>query len=353
VFGRFGSRVNAGSLIFGIARAIVLGIARAIAATGCAGCLPFLVLVGALVLRGEPAWAQKAKPDAALGFQKGKVLVSSADVYSEPNFDSRIVGRLKGSSTWTISRKIYGAFYLVRISKDRVGYVLDTQIAPLTAIAAATKAAKAENARTGKSETPKPDVEKPPTKKEDGREGAHLQSKSGPRPKKPFEDADFQGISFLGLRYRENTMGLKPSSNMFLIGFKATGTDNIIQGLPTELNVQISPTAPAHYEQATGRSSEGFLFLLDGMALNTSAHGANTMTFFGFGPMFRFSKFSVTLPMNGKDEFYSLEDMAIGLKLNYGLAQRFGGAAVRLDFQYLWEKEQYYGLSLALQFSRN
>lgn len=291
--------------------------------------------------------AQTPKPTAipVTQMQKGRVVVPSAEVYAGPNFDQKIIGRVKGGSTWMMSKKVFGAFYQVRIGQNRIGYITDADIKPLSS----------REARNTPPRRPKPSAKTPtappPAPTGENREGAHIDGGSG--PKKSFDEQDFQGVSFMMLRYREETMGLRPTDNLISIGFKASGTDVLMEGLPTEMNIQLSPMAPKYYEQATRRGSEGFLFLLDGMLLSPRTHGPNSMTFFGFGPMFRFSKFGVTLPVNGKDEFYSLEDMAVGVKFNIGAAQRFGSFATRLDFQYFWEKQQYYGFSVAFQFAAN
>lgn len=291
-------------------------------------------------------WAQNAPSSSSAtakdnsGFQKGQVVSASAAVYKNPDFDSPVIAHLKPGSIWMVSKKIYGAFYQIRLPRNRLAYVTDGDVRPLTQVKAAMAAAAAAKDRQAE--------------KEQGREGSHLAPDGkAARRRKAFVDQDFQGVSFLGLRYREETMGLRPTDNILLVGFKATGDDVVVEGVPTELNVQLAPSVPRYYEQATGRSTEGFLFYLDTMILNTSAHGLDTMTFFGFGPFFRFSKFGVTLPVNGTDEFYSLEDMGLGLKLNYGISRRFGNFALRLDFQYYWEKQQYYGLCLSGQFSRS
>lgn len=278
---------------------------------------------------GGPALAQVQVPSLAVEtqVQKGRVMVDEAAVYEFPDFDSEILGSLKKGTTWIISKRVFGAFYQVRLPKNRIGYVTDADVRSLTDLK------RLQNKKT-------PDT---PTRNE-------LTAEANPEKRKRpsrFEDQNFQGLSFLGLRYREETMGLRPTDMMSLLGFKFTGSDVVIEGLATEFNVQFSLAPPKYYEAATGRSSDGFLFLLDSLLLNTTPHGPNTLTFWGFGPMFRFSKFSVTLPVNGRDEFYSLEDMAIGAKFNLGLAQRFDRLAVRVDLQYYWEKLHYYGLSVS------
>lgn len=298
------------------------------------------------LLPGAASAQTRNRPPAVTApaqLQKGRVVVPSAEVYAGPNFDERVIGRVKGGSTWMMSKRVYGAFYQVRIGKDRIGYVTDADIKPLNS-AAARATPPARPKPPPKSATP------PAAARAESREGARLETGATER-RRSFDEQDFQGVSFMMLRYREDTMGLRPTDNLLTIGFKASGTDVLVEGLPTELNVQLSPAAPKYYEQATARGTEGFLFLLDGMMVSPRTHGPDTMTFFGFGPMFRFSKFGVTLPVAGKDEFYSLEDMALGLKLNLGVARRFGGFATRLDFQYFWEKQQYYGFSVAFQFA--
>lgn len=285
--------------------------------------LIFALLIS--LLPGGPARAQNLPLETQV--QKGRVVVDDAAVYEFPDFDSEVLGSLKRGTTWTISKRVFGAFYQVRLPKNRIGYVTDADVRSLADLK------RLQNKKAGDAQS----------RAETRPEG---EPEKGKRPSR-FEDQNFQGISVLGLRYREETMGLRPTDLMTLLGVKFTGSDVVIEGLATELNVQVSLAPPQYYEQATSRSAEGFLFILDSLLLNTTPHGPNTMTFWGFGPMFRFSKFSVTLPVNGRDEFYSLEDMAIGAKFNLGLAQRFDRVAVRVDFQYYWEKLHYYGLSVS------
>lgn len=278
-------------------------------------------------------------------FQVGRVATGDAVVYAEPDFDSDVLGRVKPDTTWWMSKAVYGAFYQVFIG-ERVGFVSDVDIVPINATKGGKTAGRGNGRSANESESSSGGRESR------AKEGARLGG-GEIRKARAFLEQSYQGISFLGLRYREETMGLRPTDNMLLFGFKASGIDVVSQGLTTELNAQISFSPPKYYEQATGHTSEGFLFLLDAMVVNANTHGRDTQTFFGFGPMFRFSKYSVTLPVSGKSEYYSLEDMALGAKFNLGIAQRWGSFSTRLDLQYMWEKMQYFGIGLALQWTRD
>lgn len=293
-----------------------------------------------------PGFALAQAPGKAAGnTQVGRVLNDDVVVYQTADFDSPTLGKLKKDSQWTMSKQIYGAFYQVRIGKDRIGYVTDADIVPLAVYHKAKAAAQQSNLR---NRNRKKNSKNSDRTSEEGKEGAHIADKK-PKRRRGFENQNYQGATLTMLRYREETMGLRPTDNLYLLGFKASGNDVVVEGLPTELNVAFSLAPPKYYEQATGRASNGFLFMMDFLMLAPSQHGPNTMTYFGFGPMFKYSRFGVTVPVNGKDESYSLEDMNIGAKFNYGISQRFGNFALRLDGQYYWEKTQYYGFSVSAQ----
>lgn len=228
-----------------------------------------------------------------------------------------------------MSQQITGAFYQVQVGPNRFGWVSDVDVRPVNEVKKAAAVMK-ENSVQSKIQR-------------------HEQSLL----KKPFDSTDFRGFEIAMIRFRENTMGLRPSDNRLFLGFSASGPHIISDGLYTDFNVLFSPGAPKYYEQATGNSADGFILITDFKFQTVTSRAKDLITYVGFGPMFRFSRFGVTFnnAATGKDESYSLEDMALGAVFNMGVGMRFGRFSLRGEAQYYWEKLQYLGLAASGQMS--
>jgi hypothetical protein len=282
------------------------------------------ILAGLLAAQGLAQEAQsapktskrsvaQAKPTQAV--IKGRIIAESATVYRSPDFGSQVLGRVKKGRQFSISKKPQGAFYKVLIRSGLVGYIADSEIRPLSL------------------KNPKPEEE----------------NQEKVKAQKSFVQASFRGISLSMIRFREATMGLRPTENMLFLGFKVVSDDIVMEGSTGEVNFQISPGAPKYYEKGTGNSAAGYIILMDAMISTQSPMGKNTLSFLGFGPLFKYSKLDVTINVAGKKEAYSMNDMTLGAVFNYGLSQRIGDFALRLDAKYYWEQIQYYGFSLSGQ----
>jgi len=270
----------------------------------------------------------KAKQRApAQALIQGVVVVDQAAVYKASDFDSAIIGHTRRGKKFMMSPQIFGAFYRIQIKPGLVGFIPDTEIRPLSK----KKPKKDSNsAAKDKRDQDKPDQEEV-------------------KKKRPFEETKYKGISIAMINYREETMGLRPTASMIFFGFKAQGEGLLMEGMLSELNFQVAPSAPRYYEQATGVPSTGIIVLMDGMLLTASPSGKNSLTFFGFGPMFKYSKIDTGVLNGAKTEYYSLNDMSLGVAFNLGISQRIGDFAARLELKYFWEKMQYYGLAITGQ----
>lgn len=251
-------------------------------------------------------------------------MANPATVYKAPDFDAAVLGRAKQGRQFKVLGKQQGAFFKILIRPGLEGYVADSEFRLVN---------PPRQVQKKRSEEPTSPLEKPEPKK-----------------KREFFDTSYGGVSLSLILFRESTMGLKPTENLMFIGYKSVGDGLLIEGTYGELNLQIHPGAPKYYEQGTGQSAGGYIVLADGMMTIPSPMGANSMTYFGFGPMFKYSKFDVAITVAGKKEVYSLNDMTVGAVFNYGLAQRIGGGALRAEIKYFWEKIQYYGFALTGQF---
>lgn len=261
-------------------------------------------------------------------FQKGKVLTDQATVYQDPDFDSPVLGRMKIGTFVTISKQVFGAFYRVQIGKNRFGYITDVDAQPLTAVKKAEKTLS------------------------EAKEEIAEKSVEDKRKMRPFSLMNFRGVEISSLRFRENTMGLRPTDLRNFYGFTASGPNVISTGLYTDFNFMVSPGAPKYYEEATGQSTDGFILLTNFLFQSVNQQSPTSITYFGFGPMFRYSRYGVSFTNSvGDIESYSLEDMAIGAIFNLGLGFKFDQVSVKIEGQYLWERLQYFGVSTSLQFA--
>ena len=284
----------------------------------------FLFLMSFTSLQAQEKQEKKPLPP-----QKGRTLNLENGVYASPSFDAKVVAVLPEGKTFSISNNLFaGAFYKIRVNAKLVGYIADSDIKPLNSKAPL-------NAKDKKSADPKKAAEEKPKKN------------------RPFEFSRFVGPSFSMVNFEENTMGSTQKENMNFFGAKISGVDVLIEGLlPTEININYAPKAPGYYEKATGIGASGFIFSTDFLLQTFLPQGRDSLLFFGFGPMFRFSKFDVGIRNAGTGAVtnYSMQDMALGAAFNAGAALRVSTVALRLEAKYHWEKKSYLGFGAALQF---
>jgi len=262
---------------------------------------------------------------------QAEVISDEAEVFEKANFDSSIIATLSPGKVFYVSKGLYnGAFYKIRVKKGMLGYIADSDVKPLfkTDFPKVTAAKKKK-----KSSAPE---EEPPKKR------------------RPFEFSRYIGAQYAQINFQEETMGGKPRENLGFFGVKMAGTDVAISGLiPTEVNFLLYPGAPGYYEKSTGHSASGWLFIADMLLETYFPQSRDSLIFFGFGPMMRYSKYDVELTDagTGKNSAYSLEDIALGAAFNLGMAFRLGPVALRGEVNYYWEKQQYTGAGISAQFN--
>lgn len=275
-----------------------------------------------LLLFVQPASAQ---------WQRGRVVKQSTAVYRSADFDSPVLGQIKGNTEWDISTRVFGAFYQVRIKSNMVGYVSDVDILPVSQL----KGSRRREEKKSASQS----AEKKAKAEDDSI-----------RKNRPFAATNFWGLQYASIRYRESTMGLRPSDQMNFIGFNMSGPNVVFDGVETVFNFLVSLGPPKYYAQATQMGADGFVLFTNFLIEYNSTHGKNTMTFFGIGPLFKYSRVVASLIENGETLPYSLEDMNLGLIFNLGITQRVGGMAFRGEAQFFWEKLQYNAFVVSAQF---
>lgn len=265
--------------------------------------------------------------------QKAKVINDGALVYKDADFDAPVVTQLKVGSVYDVSLKTRGPFYKIRLKPGLMGWIADTDV------------------RTGKGSAvagKQPEAGKPGDKKKDDAKNNFIEKKRT----RSFYGSRYRGPVVSYLSYREDTMGRSYSENMSFYGFKVQGPNTMFSGdFRTDAEFLFNFSAPRFYEKATGYPASGWIFLTDFTFESAYPQSKWHMLTFGFGPMFKYSHYQVSLLQNGKALSYSLDDMTLGAVFDGGLAFRIADTyALRFNIKYFWEKTKYLGGSITFGF---
>jgi hypothetical protein len=245
-------------------------------------------------------------------------VVNEALVYQNDDFDAPVIATVKRGSVYSISAGKKGPFYKIRLKPGTVGWIADTDVKPgVHKVAAAPKKSKM----------------KP------------LEGAEKPEPKnKPFFASRYRGLTIDYIYFTEDTVGGSQSAYTTFFGAKFYGNNTLFDGeIYTESNILFSPSAPSYYDDITHRSAGGFIFIADFLFQTPSPRGKDFMTYYGFGPMLKYSHFNLEVPDGARTLNYAADDMSVGVVFNLGVGFRIGRVATRFDAKYYWEKTQYYG----------
>ncbi|MGZ5280091.1 MAG: SH3 domain-containing protein [Pseudobdellovibrionaceae bacterium] len=296
----------------------------------------FFFLAWAFFLPCQFLFAQ-TKPYA----YKAQVIHAEAHVFEKPDFDSKVIATLEEGKVFDVSQQlISGAFYKIRLRPGVLGYVSDADIRPLWKTKGGDKIAAQADEKSREKKIDKKSIAK------------NLEKKKTDKRKRPFQYTQFVGLQYASIEYQEDTMGSRRREPLGFFGVKLSGPDLIVEGIfPTEVNFLFHSGAPTYYEKLTGHSADGWIFLMDFLWESYFPQGKNALTFIGFGPMLRYSKFnvSVTDATTLKTQAYSLEDIGVGGVFNAGIAVKMDQVSLRGEAQYYWEKQPYWGVGLSLQ----
>lgn len=289
--------------------------------------LVFLLVLPILNLIGISALAADAKP-----VYKAEIFSLEATVFAKPDFDSEVLGVVSAGKVFPVSSVLFkGAFYRIQIKPGVIGYIPDSDVKPLwkKVDKKSDSAAKSES----KNKRDKPD---------------------SPR-RRPFVSTQYVGLNVSTIEHKENTMGDHRRDQLMFYGVKLSGPNLVVDGdFPTEINFLFHSGAPKYYEEITGRPAEGWILMMNFLWQNYFPQSRDSFLFFGFGPNFKYAKYTLGLTetATSKNLSYSAEDMMLGAVFNFGISGRVGPAAVRAEYVYYWEKEMYgsFGFSLQKEF---
>ncbi len=270
-----------------------------------------------LALFFQTAWPQvKSGPNKAL---KAVIVNEQAYVFKKPDFDSEVVTILSpGNLIYYVSSGKWDLFHKIRVSPTAFGYISEADIKII-------------------SDRPQTPSEKP------------KESEKPRKPQREFLSRSFVGPVLQMTNFTEDTMAATRSQSLSFIGAKWSGLSGFLEGAGySDANLLFYSGAPGYYADATGRSAGGLILIGDYMLEMMKLQGPDIVTFYGFGPMFRFSNLQVTLNQ-GNDIAYTMTDLVLGVVLNAGAGLRLGSYALRFDGKYYWEKQKYWAIGLAFQ----
>ncbi len=268
-----------------------------------------------------------ANPNKA---QKAIISGEQTYIFQQPNFDAEVVTILTpGKTVYFISQGKWGPFHKIRLEPGKTGYVIDSDIRIL-------KDPKIKNQIISKNA----DEEKAGGRKSKKRRHA-----------KSFKNARYWGAALQMTDFTENTMNNIRHQYLPFYGIKISGPHTVLEddtNLEVDLLLHWGP--PSYYTDATTNTAAGFIVITDLLWQSLQQQSKNVMTFFGAGPMFRYSHISSTLTIGNTKSEYALDDMVIGAAFNAGMVTRIDQYALRLDAKYHWEKQKYWAIGLAFQY---
>ncbi|MNS99390.1 hypothetical protein D3C72_1337910 [compost metagenome] len=224
---------------------------------------------------------------------------------------------------YSISKSKKGPFYKIRVKPGTLGWIADNDI-KLGVIKIKPE--------------PKPiDIEAEMLKK----------------PTKPFLAMRYRGLALEYLQYQEDTMGDYRTEGLMFYGIKWNGYNTLIGGdIYTDTNILFHLGAPKYYEEETGHSADGFIFMANFLLQTALPQSRWMMFYYGFGPMFKYSHFNLAVDGVTEQDSFPADDMTLGAVFNLGLGFKVSESfSVRTEVKYYWEKTKYYGLGLNLGYA--
>lgn len=256
--------------------------------------------------------------------QKGTIVGEEAQIYQDPDFDAQVIAVLKLGGIYVISKSRKGPFYKIRIKSGVIGWIADTDVRP------GIFKVNAENKEEAEAELEE--------KVETG---------------KPFFATRYRGPVVEFVNYTEETMGKERSSHLPFYGIKWAGFNTLIKGeIYTDSSLLFYSGAPSYYQDLTGKSAEGFILNAQFLFQTVDNISRSVLYYYGFGPVARFSHFSLQLAEAANTNSYAADDLALGAVFDMGIAVRFKKLSLRGDAKYYWEKTKYsaFGINFGWEF---
>jgi len=289
------------------------------------------------------AKSSKSKPKRDTG-QNAKVKIDGSAVYQVPNFDSPVLEYLDSGKEYKISQKLYpgigglGTFYKIRLSPGHYGYITDTDV--MTSGGDNAQGEDADNE----------EVENDPLKLQSEIMNDSEPEDVGSRDSDSLLFTSFVGPSYNVFNYSEVLRNTTEQAATTLYGLKFSGPVKSLSGMPLDINLMFTTTAPSFYSKiATGTS--GMMLIGDVLVSLPIYDKKRILAFYGFGLVMRYSKWSVTLKSNPTSPALESQEATLGVVGHFGSIFRITPQiAMSAQAKYYYEKEKYFGYGLSLLF---
>lgn len=252
---------------------------------------------------------------------KATVINDGALVYREADFDAPVITSLKVGGVFSISKGKKGPFHKIRLKPGTLGWIADTDVKAGVFKVTSVPQEKAES---------------------------EVEQKENIRKQKPYFASRYRGPVLEMINFTEDTLGRELNAPTLFYGMKFSGFNTAISGdIYAESNVLVHFGAPSYYSDYTKKSADGFVVLGNVLLQTVMPKGKNLLYFYGFGPVVKYSHFTLMVP-NNNESTYSADDLTLGAVINLGIGARVWDMSLRSDLKYYWETTKYLSLGVSL-----
>lgn len=256
------------------------------------------------------------------------VATDGAAAYKFPNFDSTVMDYLSAGKKIRISQKIFsgiggfGAFYRVKVSAKGFGYIADVDVVPEFKATA--------NSRGGR---------------EPEKNSAFFRSGDKAEESVPIFFTRYLGGVYGTVNFSEKLSGRRFSSKEWLAGFRFTGPNTMVDGLPLDISFLVHSGAPSFYSEGIAQNNpSGFFVISDIFFPYPVRDSGNLLVSWGLGLMATYTRFSLQI----RNSIFDSQEIRVGLAAQLGMTYRWGRYAIRAEGKYYYEKTDYLGYFLTL-----
>lgn len=292
--------------------------------------------------------------------QTARVKIDGAAIYEAPNFDSPVLEYMDADKKILISKKLYagvgglGAFYKVKVHRGVYGYITDTDVE-------IKGRSRDKDNRNRDNET---DGEE--NSGENNENNKRADEGSDPTVLRDFKDSKndseeakfensiymtrYLGVVYASYNYSEVLRKTTEVGRVNMIGAKLTGPTGLMGGMPMDVGVVFTTSAPDFYDEIAS-SAKGYMLVGDALFTMPLYENSSFMAFFGLGLVMRYSSWEVSLKNQIGKPAIDSQEIGFGAAAEVGTAVRLGSQMlVRLDGKYYYENEKYFGFDLAFLF---
>lgn len=259
----------------------------------------------------------------------GAVRNSGAAVYKNRSFDSDPIAYLEEGQKVKISRKKYkasdgfGLFYKIVVNKKIKGYISDVEVVPQFTKTKYSKKIK-EN----------PDFEEMTKKPEEEQE--------------PMLFTRYFGLQLAMIDYTEKFADKTLNSQTLMYGLKLSGPGYLLEQVPLDIDVLLSMTPPAYYDERLATAPTTGFFLVSNIGLKVPfIDTPHSIIYYSLGLTGSYTNFTLTIGSTNLD----VQEFKIGAVGGLGAAMRFSRKYfMQVDWKYYYEKTQYMGYNASFGF---